>query len=89
MAAMVSSSMGAESAGGQFLEEQARLLIAFPVEVMDEHRVGGRGQLPRQAVQARKNGEQIGLGFGGGHSLHRALHFQQRIQDPLFDFGHA
>src|SRR6266536_4041709 len=46
------------------LQEEPRFFVAFLVQVMEQRRVGRRGQLAGQFLDARKERPQIRLGLG-------------------------
>src|SRR6266498_608962 len=75
------------------LQEEPRFFVAFLVQVMEQRRVGLRGQLAGQFLETREVRPQVRLGLGRGRgrrqSRHRLLQFQQRLKDFLFRVGHG
>src|SRR5437868_2332151 len=70
-------------------QEPARLLVAFPVEIMQQ--VGSRafGQLPRQFIEPGEQRQQVRFRVRRRHRFHRAVELDQRLQNVALGFGHA
>ncbi len=56
---------------------------------MEQLRIGLRRQLAGEFIEPGKDGQQTGLGIGGGQGAHRFVEFNQGLPDRLFRSGHS